>query len=694
MTTPPTIAENEEILYRFPHSHAALELLPDRRDVFRVRLSWLKGKATRSLLESTAFRPLAEVTLRGQTFPVYLNQHSRRKRDRIYLAGRRKTASIPRAALRYLVGVEGHDDTLTWTWQVGATLPAMEVPCLSAAPDAVRLRLPFLPGLPAVMTLGLGERGQAVAVWASELVVTLLSKTAGVWPEQRESAVELLLSDANLEGSGTTLVWETRLAPARSEAEVHRALREHAAQVADSLQVRQPYTEPFLWDLSTAATTPLMQEERVRKRGVDRLSYSLDAQRLSAGEGTDTALAACALLGRYYLTGDDALRRRARLLGRGVCDFQVTQVESPHWGAIWDVQREELRFEDVHGDPTLSTTTTARTATGLHLLHAHFQTELLARTALGAAQWLLLRMDHNGFLQAERFHENGAPVPHVSPWAVGEALIALVETFRRTGNETFLRAALRSVASIEEGMELATLSPEVATTEQLASLIEGILLISREYESERMILLAQDVATLLRTRLLTSGAFGDPLSPTPQGRMSATLAGVRAVLALSRVDKDHRWLLLALRALQAAQALAGESFEDLPVATLTGLTQLPLALLLAVGALGSQCTADREKLAVVRQWQTFAPEPAAWEYIQVTTESGAPVDYLPLVCPTTLQVLIPVIAPIGTTHIKIVKNNREPLLRNLLTGVLDARAELTPLGDGTEAMIGVFLADT
>lgn len=231
-------------------------------------LAGLKARPC-SLLESTAFRPLAEVTLRGQTFPVYLNQHSRRKRDRVYLAGRRKTASIPRAALRYLVGVEGHDDTLTWTWQVGATLPAMEVPCLTAAPDAVRLRLPFLPGLPAVTTLSLGERGQAVAVWASELVVTLLSKTPGVWPEQRESAVELFLSDANLKGSGTTLVWETRLAPARSEAEVHRALREHAAQVADSLQVRLPYTEPFLWNLSTAATVPLMEEERVRKRGVE-----------------------------------------------------------------------------------------------------------------------------------------------------------------------------------------------------------------------------------------------------------------------------------------------------------------------------------------------------------------------------------------------------------------------------------------
>jgi hypothetical protein len=151
---------------------------------------------------------------------------------------------------------------------------------------------------------------------------------------------------------------------------------------------------------------------------------------------------------------------------------------------------------------------------------------------------------------------------------------------------------------------------------------------------------------------------------------------------------------MALRALGAAQKLAGPELEGVSIADLTGLTQLPLALLLAVGALGTNCRADHEHVAVVRQWQTFAPEPAAWEYIQVTTADGAPVDYLPLVCPTTLQVLIPVIAPVGTTHLKIVKNNREPMLRNLLTGDLDTRAALVPLGDGKEAMIGVFLADT
>ena len=695
MTTPPTIADNEEVLYRFPHSSVALELLPDHRDLYRVRLCWIRGKGGRSLFESTPFRPLAEVTLRGQTFPVYLNQHSRKKRDRILLAGRRKTSSTQRAALRFVVSVEGREDCLTWSWHVGATAAALVAAPLTDAPDMIRLRLPFLPGKPRVMALATGETGKALAVWMQDLVVTLVSRTPGAHLEQHEGAVELVLPEVQLQGTGTSLVWETRVASARSAAEVQQALQQHVAQAIEAQQEACLYTEPFLWELSTAATRGLMTESGVRKRGVDRLSYCCPRQegkRSLVGESTDTALAACALLGRYYLTGDDALRRRARLLARGICDFQVTHEESPHWGAIWDASVDGHSFQDSQGNPTLSTTTASRAAIGLHQLHGHFQTELLARTALGAVQWLLLRMDKDGLLQAERFHESGASLPHVSPWAIGEVLSALVETFRRTNNETFLRAALRSVGAIEEGLELASFSPDVATTEQLAALVEGILLVSREYESTRMIALAQQVATLMRTRLLSTGALGDPLRPGDS--LSSTLAGARAALALSRVDKDHRWLTLALRALMQARSLTENELEALPVASLTGLSQLPLALLLAVGALGKNCMADRERLSVVRQWQTFAPEPAAWEYIQVTTPEGAPVDYLPLVCPTTLQVLIPVIAPLGTTHVRIVKNQREPMVRNLLNGAIDFKAELLPLGEGREGMIGVFLADT
>lgn len=682
----------EDILYRFPQSHVALELIPDHGATYRVRLVWLRGKSTRALFESTPLRAIAEITLRGQTFPVYLSQHSRKKRERILLAGRRKTTSkTPRAALRFLVSVEGREDKLVWTWRIGATAPALLTPATSDAPDAVRLRLPFTPGKQKVYSLTVGESDHALAVWSNDIVTTVVSLTPGLVPVEGTNGLELIASPAVLGGEGATLQWETHLSTARNEPDVYAALRRHVASLADKVQNTVIDTKPFLWDLSTRATRALMAEERLQKRGLDRMVYRLDDGRAAVGQQTDTALAACALLGRFYLTGDDALRRQARLLAHGVCDFQVKLEESPQWGAIWDTQVGPDQFESVEGTAVLSTATAARTSKGMQILNAHFQTEILARTAITAAQWLLLRMERDGFLQGESFRETGGPVSGGSPWAVGEALIPLVETFRSTGNEMFLKAALRTVGALEEGMQLASLDPETASTAQLAAAIEGVLLTSREYESQRMIALAQGVGELLRGRRLPDGCLADPA--TPGERLTPTLAGVQGALAMTRVDNNPLWIVLALRALRRANVLVTDTSKA-SIAHLASLSTLPLGLLLAVASRAPNCVANREKVSVSRNWQTFAPEPAAWEYVEVADEDGGGVDFLPLVCPVSLQVLVPVIAAPGTEYIRIVKNKRTPLVRNLLTGDMDTRCQLVPLGDGQEAMIGVFLADT
>ncbi len=197
---------------------------------------------------------------------------------------------------------------------------------------------------------------------------------------------------------------------------------------------------------------------------------------------------------------------------------------------------------------------------------------------------------------------------------------------------------------------------------------------------------------MLRTRRLPDGSLGEP--GQPEQRLAATLAGAQAALSLTRVDDDPTWLIMALRALRAAHHTAGGAFAELSPASLGSLGLLPLGVLLSVAARAKNCVANRELITITRNWQTFAPEPAAWDYIELTTEERTPVDFLPLVCPVSLQVLLPVVAPPGTEFVRIVKNNRTPLVRNLLTGELDARARLVPLGNGEEAMIGVFLADT
>ncbi|GEM_PF-3148582 len=744
--------EHADIAYRFPSSRAALEIVPDIANTFGVRLAWHRGKTILSLFESTALRPVAEVLRAGQKYPIFLSQHARKRRDRVVLGGRRKAARSWRCALRCACVVQGRADRFSWLWRVTATAPAMALPETPGPDgvvpeDAVTLALPLSPGKHRILTLP-GLEGRALAVWMNDIAISVVAGLAeasapveelaaatadGNAPEgvvsaevARRSAplgvpvlsadvrgVYLHLRGAQLGGGGTVLRWESWLNPARTEADALAALLKHVADAADRAQIPTADLDeartafaPFLNELADASAEDLMRDDRVDKRGVDKQMFratpGVKADRHLYGEGADAALAAATILSRYHMTGNDALRRRARLLANGVCEAQINIEDSPHWGAVWDALHKKKVWADVRGEKLLSVATTARAAKGLHLLHAHFEVDLYQRTALHAAQWLLLKMDPYGLMAGERFEEAGPPLPDPSPWTMVEALTPLAETFRVTGNEVYLKAALRVVKALKEGLAATTLPLSVATTEHLASAIEGVLLVSREYESGEMIALAQQIGLGLRARRLPDGSVGDPtdangaepLCPA-QPNIGPTLASARAAIALSRVDPDPRWPIFALRALRAARRMVQSVSEPLPVALLSALTALPTSLLLAVAQRIKDGQADLDRVSVTRGWQTFSPDPATNEYIRVSAPgTGERVDHLALVCPVTQQVLIAVLVPPDMEEVEIVKNSRRPFVRSLLTGDYDVKTLTVPLGDGEEARIGVYLADT
>ena len=245
---------------------------------------------------------------------------------------------------------------------------------------------------------------------------------------------------------------------------------------------------------------------------------------------------------------------------------------------------------------------------------------------------------------------------------------------------------------------------EHATTEQLSAAIEGVLLISREYERPELLALAQRLGKSLRARRLPNGTFTEPAgAPSPLSPLSPVLSAARAALALMRVDEAPVWPLMVLRALQAAQNLAASA--PVCLADWGVLCRLPTSLLLGLSARIENCTPNFDEVSIKRGWHTFAPEAAARDYLTVSASPdsgseesdpapGEPVDFLPLVCPLTLQVLLLVLAPGGTAQVTITKNGTIPYVKNLLTGDYDQAAALVPLGDGSEAMIGIFLADT
>lgn len=709
----------EEIGYRFPYGRVAIEPVPDTSGAFgtagtfAVRAVWHRGKAVLPLFESTALRPIAMVTLGGHRFPVFLSQHSRKKRERIIFGGKRKTAKSPRCALRFITVVEGREDRLSWLWRIAATSAAVEnAPKTNEAgiEDEVTLFLPFAPGKAKILEqTGVSN---VLALWMNDLVATVaVGEASGVKDgfiaepvlSFDERTFSLRLTGADLSGKGVSLRWETWFAQARTEAEARAALLRHAADIADRLQIAPNDQEQsaFLNPLIEQSEKALMADDRIDKRGMDKVLYRAVPGQNSlhmAGTGTDTALAAVALLSRYYQTGDDATRRRARLLSRGVCEFQISEQESPHWGAIWDAFHHKKLYADKDGQPVLSVATTARAAKGLFVCHAHFETEILQRTALAAAQWLLLKTDRDGFIPAERFTAEGPPVDeHASQWMMAEALIPLVETFRANENEVFLRVAQRMMKAIQEGVASSTLAFEDASCELLAATVEGILMISREYESQEMITTARQIMLGLRVRRRPDGSLRELPHISLPSSLTPTLAGARAALALTRVDNDPQWLIFAIRALRAAAHKADAMRESgCPVNLADEATMLMLStgILLSVAQRANNTQADRDRITVKRGWQTFAPDPALREYVSVTAPDGSPVDYLALVCPISLQVLIMAVTPPHIREVIITKNGRRPFVKGLLTGEFDMEARLSKLGDGSEAMVGVFLADT
>nr|CAA9285007.1 hypothetical protein AVDCRST_MAG63-3873 [uncultured Armatimonadetes bacterium] len=267
-----------------------------------------------------------------------------------------------------------------------------------------------------------------------------------------------------------------------------------------------------------------------------------------------------------------------------------------------------------------------------------------------------------------------------------EALRPLIETFRRTGHEVFLQNALRIVKSIGDRLAAGALTPDDASPEHLAAAIEGVLFVSRESENDDMLALAARLGLVLRARRQPDGSLG--------GSIPATLATARAALALARVDGDAILPLTALRALRAAARLA-QGGAPVRLADHAAFCALPAELLLTLGARVAQGVADRDALTLTRAWQLFQPDANARDFLQVRAkEDEAPVDYLALVCPFNLQVLVVALAGPEVGEVVVTKNRRAPYLKNLLTGEYDQRARLVPLGDGREAHFGVFLADT
>ncbi|MFM7322357.1 MAG: hypothetical protein ACKO5K_12655, partial [Armatimonadota bacterium] len=657
---------------------------------YGLRLLWIRGKTNRPLLATTALRPVAEVSFGGQTFPIHVATHSRKGRGRMAVAGRRRLSRNVRHAIRFHALVEGREDKLTWSWRFGATALAMqEARGDREATDRLVLNLPFPSS---ARRIGVDEAPYARALWLGDVAITLVAHPLpdGRVPEWSETdrGLSLTIDSADYSGHGQTAAYDTWVVAAKTEGDVREALTHHLAAAAARMQ-EVAGTGPFLCTLAEDAAGRLCDGLPTGRIGVDRIAWETGPGMLGVGEGVDAAAGAFALLHRWRATGDDAFRRQARLISYAVPGFQISEESSPHWGAFWDRHREEVGYEDAAGGRSLSVRTTARAVSGLWAVDELFGVERLHRSAMGGAQWLMLKRDPDGIPAGGRFDAAGQPHPDADTWAVADTIAAFAATFHTTGNEVFLKAAQQAIQTVAARLDAGTLGFSTARTSDLASAIDGILQMSKEYESEALISAARRIADGLGSRRRPDGSFAERTGETT---LEATLQGARAAIAMARVDADHDWLVTALRALRRADLLFRRDPDAAGPATTALLATLPDALLARIGAIGDDARADTARSSVERGWQTFTPDPGTREYVRVTTPDGDPVDHLALVCPATFQVLVAVVVPPDIETVRIRKNQRPPMLRKPLDGSLGPEAPTLPLGDGREARFGVYIA--
>ena len=689
ITVSPLSTEAEGITsYRFPAGNSGIEVLPDYSQTLLLRFAWQRGKTRTVLFETTPFRPVGEIQHGGDTFALFLSRHARQKKNkRVLLAGRRRTGRSASSFLRYGIQIEGAGSRLHWQWNiagspdfVGSARIRLLLPFSGSGAQRIAFTSPFA-------TMGIWHQGILMQV---SIPNPMQQDAVLEWENQ---GIALLCPDADLTND-VRLHMETQITPARTRQDAESGMLRLLADLADR-QAQRTSIPPFLTDTIATATAFLMRESLAEKRSLDRLMVRSRTKK-TVHVNDDAAFIARALLFRFYETGDELMERRARLISRGVCDFQITQEESPHFGAFWEAWHNKKRYGDRVSGTTLSVETTARTAQALFTLHDYFQTEILQRSAVTAAQWLLLKLDREGLPFSARFEADGEPLADSSAWIAGEAIITLVKAFRHTKNDVFLKAALRMAAVIQ--LKLVEMSPlfdwESVCASHLAACIEGFFLLSQEYERKDFIETASRLGIVLRSRIAPEGNTIEPVAMTGESPVAPTLATVRASLAFAQGDFDSTWLLTALRGLHFVWHVAAIIPDLLTYSDWSALCHLPTELLLCIAGQGKGCVVNREKGTVTRNFQLFQPDSRTRDYIRVTTTKGTPLDYMALVCASNLQVLLAVISPSEVDEAVVYKSGKRPYVKNLTTEEYDQRIRLSPMGDGHEIHMALLLLDT
>ena len=641
------------------------------------------GKLVAPLLDTGGQRVLASVTVRGEVYALPIDWHAARRGGGLTLGGTRK------------LGTDG--TTVDWEmrWmplagEEGAFTVEMR---LRATPKRtgtlhIHLRTPLFQ--PEGWQSGAARiSGQGAACLWSAHHGHFLSAAAEVPVEETEKGGLALDWPAFPFGGGKLVRFSVRFGAAGTLAEAcARTVTQHALLLADTLNPLNAVTRLDPADTVARLTAP----DAYAVQGAERiyLKPPTDGEDGSfyAGLPHDPAGALAAFHQRNRLHPADGVETLVRYGARGLCaDFQVMGRDSgpePNKGAFWDKMTCGVGTDSEDG-PTHGLASNACLARHLFALAEATGDPLARQSGLNIGQWLLLKQNEAGFYDGARVHAtrglptDGRVIPQPFALDGAEAIRAFIAAYHATKSEVWIRAANRVAHALLEGRgrDFDCLAPS-----QVASVVLSLWALDAESPQPR-----------LRTALHEWGSWLRAL-PLSAHLPSLNVGGLHVGLYECADAGLHLWNLTrdfaCLRYAFAALALVPEASRERSWRAIA----LHQSALLSLTALLPDAKVNFAAPSITLDWRVFAPDPAAAPSLTVSpTDEAAWADWLPLVCRATDQLLLLVLAPPGVESVTITKSGRQPLLRDLRTGRLEADAPLGFIGKEKWGRAGLFVID-
>ncbi len=637
-------------------------------------------KVIAPLLETSVLRPLATVRVRNEAYPLTIDWHDAGRGGQICLGGTRK------------LGAGGAELEWEMRWLPvpklgGAFQVEMRLRTTPRCTGALKIELASALHQPKLWRMPTAAGHQAVSAMSDYHKFALgLSTLSGDAEWADGGGFTLDIPPFSL-GGGRLISFCLRLTEAKSGGDARAALVTQYAAFAES--ALHPLDQaPALDPAQTVAK--LTAPDAYQLKGMERLYLKTPSEDSFleddyCGAGPHEAAGAMAALWDWNSVHQTpGIPRLVRFGGQGLCaDFQVmgrAGEPEPNKGAFWD-RLSGGDFTDCAGGATFGLRTNARTARSLFRLFAVTGEPLFKQSAINIGHWLLLKQNELGFYDGARVHatrglqDDGRCLP--SPCALdgAEAIRAFVSTYGATGNEVWIKAAWRIAEFLLEHRLPGDAQPPAGA----AGVILSLLALDAESPNSR-----------LRAALAEWGAWllAQPLLSCSDGLHAGLFDCAQASFHLFGLSRNPVYLRYAFAALGAVpDASRTASWRTIAAQQ---------SALLALAGLLPDAQTHFDAPSITLGTRVFTPDPAAAPFLRLTAAGGADarVDWLPLVCRATDQLLLLMLAPPSVNAVSVWKNGKRPLLRNLRTGTIDTDAPLSPVSSKERwASVGLFTVD-